>query len=100
MRMPQLIVIGMLVGGVSLAAAASLDVPGVMTHTGAQLELTGPEVVRHCAAIDRQAMYDLGEAFDEGLGVQSDPKQALQWYLRAAACGHAEAMNRIGVLYA
>ena len=45
-------------------------------------------------------MYDLGRKFDEGLGVATDEQQAFQWYSRAAARGHAESMNRLGILYA
>ena len=97
MKTPGVLVIGLLLGAASLAAAAPS--PG----RPAPLAVTGPELELYRTASehqDSQAMYALGEAFDEGLGVPSDPRRALQWYTGAAVLGHAEAMNRIGVLYA
>jgi hypothetical protein len=55
-----------------------------------------PEVI---GIRDRAGMYALGVMLDEGLGVEIDEQRAFAWYRRAAKLGHAESMNRLGILY-
>ena len=43
-------------------------------------------------------MYVMGVMLDEGAGVKSDGRRAFEWYNRAAKLGHAESMNRLGLL--
>jgi uncharacterized protein len=45
------------------------------------------------------AQYKLGEAYDDGLGVRHNAKEAVLWYRRAAELGHAKAQNRLGFAY-
>ena len=45
------------------------------------------------------AQYNLGVAFDEGLGVTKDPKQAVRWYRKAANQGYAHAQANLGATY-
>ena len=58
------------------------------------------EPVRVATVDQAPLMYRLGVMYDEGLGVQSDYAAAYRWYSLAATQGHAESMNRIGILYA
>jgi uncharacterized protein len=44
-------------------------------------------------------MDHLGILYHEGWGVDQDYTQARQWYEKAAAQGHAGAMNNLGFLY-
>lgn len=46
------------------------------------------------------AMYELGNRFEQGMGVARDPEEAFRWYYRAAELGNGEAMNCLGIAYA
>ncbi len=48
---------------------------------------------------DPFAQYRLGEMYSLGLGVRQDSSRAIAWYGRAAAQGHLDAQNNIGVVY-
>jgi len=48
---------------------------------------------------DADAQYNLGRAYEKGLGVDSDVKEAVKWYLKAAEQGHAQAQFEIGLSY-
>ena len=48
---------------------------------------------------DLEAAFLLGAAFYYGLGVARDGSKAVEWYLKAAKGGHAEAMRRLGHIY-
>ncbi len=48
---------------------------------------------------DPIALYNIGVIHDEGRGVPPDDKEAVKWYLRAAAKKHALAMNNMGAKY-
>ncbi len=68
-----------------------------------------------CATVDRSAKIDslrqaaaqgdaasqfqLGMAYDRGIGVKQDLSEAAGWYRAAAEQGHAEAQNSLGSLY-
>ena len=46
-----------------------------------------------------QAQDNLGEAYEEGLGVHQDYVEAVQWYRKAAEQGLANAQYNLGVMY-
>lgn len=48
---------------------------------------------------DAQALFLFGEAYDAGLAVKQDSKQALVWYRKAADQGHLIAQRILGVMY-
>ena len=41
----------------------------------------------------------MARAYDYGLGVEQDAKEAVQWYQKAAQAGSAPAMCDLGVCY-
>ena len=45
------------------------------------------------------AETNLGDAYNQGLGVAQDHAKALYWYRKAAAQGDAEADDSLGVMY-
>lgn len=47
-----------------------------------------------------EAIFLMGTAYDEGLGVDEDPAIALEWFRRAAAQGHTLAEHNLGNAYA
>jgi uncharacterized protein len=47
---------------------------------------------------DPAAQYDLGERHHDGLGVGRDYTLALNWFMRAAAQGHAKAQLNAGLM--
>jgi TPR repeat protein len=47
-----------------------------------------------------EAVFLMGTAYDEALGVPEDPAMALTWFRRAAAEGHVLAQHNIGNAYA
>lgn len=51
------------------------------------------------AAGDVEAIFLMGTAYDEGLGVAVDHPEALRWYRRAAARGHVLAAHNVGNMY-
>ncbi|MGQ9752952.1 MAG: tetratricopeptide repeat protein [Thermoanaerobaculaceae bacterium] len=48
---------------------------------------------------DPQGQYLLGHLLDLGLGVEADPRAALNWWLAAAAARHPQALYRAGLAY-
>jgi TPR repeat protein len=63
------------------------------------LELVGA-VHRQATAGAVEAMFLMGTACDEGLGVPEDPVAAVDWFTKAAAVGHALAEHNLGNAYA
>lgn len=57
-------------------------------------------VRRQAEAGTVEAVFLMGTAYDEGLGVAEDPVVALQWFQKAAAAGHTLAEHNIGNAYA
>jgi TPR repeat protein len=57
-------------------------------------------VRRQAAQGSREAVFLMGTACDEGLGVAEDPAQALEWFRKAAAEGHTLAEHNLGNAYA
>lgn len=46
-----------------------------------------------------QAQNELGWLYQQGLGVEPDPLQAVRWYRKAAAQGLAVAQTNLGIMY-
>ena len=57
-------------------------------------------VQRQAQAGTVEAMFLMGTALDEGLGVPEDPAGAVEWYSKAAAAGHTLAEHNLGNAYA
>ena len=45
------------------------------------------------------AQYDVGEMFEKGSGVATDPKKAFVWFEKSAAQGHIKAQFRVAYMY-
>lgn len=58
-----------------------------------------PAVRSLAAAGDVEALFLMGTAYDEGLGVPVDHPEAMRWYRRAAARGHVLAAHNVGNMY-
>jgi localization factor PodJL len=60
----------------------------------------GPVALREAAdSGDPKAMYEIGNRYAEGRGVDTDMEQAAAWYERAAEIDYALAQYRLGNLY-
>ena len=57
-------------------------------------------VQRQAAAGTVEAMFLIGSAYDEGLGVAEDPALAVGWFTKAAASGHTLSEHNLGNAYA
>ncbi|KAF9313312.1 hypothetical protein BGZ91_006313, partial [Linnemannia elongata] len=55
-------------------------------------------MVSACFA-DKYTQVGLGDMYRDGKGFEQDYQAAMEWYLKAAAQGHAEAQYNIGKLY-
>lgn len=49
---------------------------------------------------DAQAQADLGQLLEKGRGTAVDPKEAAEWYRKAADQGNQDGQHRLGALYA
>jgi TPR repeat protein len=47
---------------------------------------------------DVEAQFKLGQVYEHGLGVASDPLEAARWYRMAAEQGHAKAASALQAL--
>ena len=58
---------------------------------------------RHLRALadkgDAESQYNLGTAYDKGLGVAKDSIEAFKWFRLAAEQGHAHSQFRVGDMY-
>ncbi|WP_420959384.1 peptidoglycan-binding protein [Brucella sp. IR073] len=60
-------------------------------------EEAGPQALREAAANgDPKALFEIGNRYTDGRGVQSDYAKAAQWYELAASKGFAPAQYRLG----
>lgn len=57
-------------------------------------------VLRQATAGATEAVFLMGTAYDEGLGVAEDPAVAFAWFTKAAAAGHTLAEHNLGNAYA
>lgn len=55
---------------------------------------------RAAALEHAEAEFRLGAMYDEGKGVERDPRRALEWYRRAAEHGSEQAQFNLGQMYA
>lgn len=76
-----LLILWLIVGGVSLLLGS---VPGLPAHAQSTRD-TPIDIIRSAAEHgDAQSQYALGRAYEDGLGVQADVKEAIKWYGKAA----------------
>lgn len=57
-------------------------------------------VLRQAERGSAEALFLMGTAFDEGLGVTEDPATAIAWFGKAAAQGHTLAEHNLGNAFA
>ncbi|MDZ5697161.1 peptidoglycan-binding protein [Chelativorans sp. M5D2P16] len=75
---------------IETAVPEPLEIPGEI----------GPAALRKAAANGEvAALYELGNRFAEGVGVEQDMAEAARWYEKAAELGLAAAQYRIGHFY-
>ena len=48
---------------------------------------------------DADSMYELGESYNYGLGVEENEEQAVEWYRKAAELGQTDAMHMLAECY-
>ncbi|MBA8877212.1 peptidoglycan-binding protein [Phyllobacterium myrsinacearum] len=92
----------------SLIAAQSTDTPATDVPASAKVDTTvtpipaipveaGPEPLREAAAEGNpKALFEIGDRYMDGRGVQSDYAKAAGWYTLAADKGFAPAQYRLG----
>ena len=111
------------VGACPLCRATPLDDAGTLALLRRHVEEGIPEAIQHLGDLNRDglmglkrsdkkaaklykravelgdviAMYNLGDLYEEGLGVKLDRKKAMQLWRMAAAKGYAHAQYAIGV---
>lgn len=57
--------------------------------------------IRELAAVGEvEAIFLVGTAYDEALGLDADPEEAVRWYRRAAEAGHVLGAHNLGNAYA
>jgi TPR repeat protein len=83
--------------GALLALGLSLAPTDLVAATSATKDRNLEVVV---ADMTPQEIFELGETLEEDSGIPKSDAQAAFCYARAAERGHAEAMNRLGILYA
>ena len=44
---------------------------------------------------DVDAMYQLGECYEDGFGVEEDEEEAIKWYRKAAEQGNDDAIDKL-----
>ena len=59
-----------------------------------------PLLTRAANAGNAEAMFYLGNLYDNGWGVSRDYEQARKWFEKGAAAGNAPAMTNLGMMYA
>ncbi len=48
---------------------------------------------------DPNALYDLGERYYDGRGLECDYQAAAQWFAKAAEAGHLKAQTNLGLMF-
>ena len=85
-------------------AEAQLALGALLTDGGPGLEPDHDEAARWyrmaAAQGSTEAAFELGWAFENGLGVPRDPITAARWYNTAIEAGNVNAINNLGYLYA
>jgi hypothetical protein len=57
------------------------------------------QLLRSAQAGDKEAQYELGRAYHQGLGVAKDHEEALKWYFAASLQGSPLAAHSVGELF-
>ncbi|MEA4838281.1 MAG: tetratricopeptide repeat protein [Rhodospirillaceae bacterium] len=83
----------------AFAAALSLGVPS-LAAAEASADATAPHDIKELTAAARageaEAAYELGIVYRDGLGVPTDPAQAVRWFRKAAEQGLPRAHHQLG----
>ncbi len=58
-----------------------------------------PACTREAGAGNQSAQRNLGSMYDQGLGVNKDPAQAVIWYRKAADTGNRDAIFQLATMY-
>ena len=69
----------------------------IVTAEASQMSLS--ECKERAAKGDAEAMWQLGQRYENGDGIRKDNLKALSQYRKAAEKGHAEACGRLAELY-
>ena len=88
---------------ICLRAFCLYDGVGVAKDVSQALDMIGcclDEVSSAAANGDVEAQASLGRIYRDGLCVEKDEVEAVEWYRKAAEQGHARAQNNLGVMYA
>ncbi len=95
--------IGLSGGAVALALAAVLlygnEDARRQALDDAEAKATYEISLAKAIAGDPQAQFLVGEHLRQGLGVARNPRKAAEWYEKAAARSHVEALYALGTLY-
>lgn len=76
---------------------------GFLNETGRQQELDNNRIEQYQTDAQQgigNAQYNLGFAYQEGLGIEKNLSQAVRWYRKAAENNIPQAQNQLGILYA
>ena len=86
--------------GVALVSMAAFTSMGV--HAAPDSE-RGREILKQAKLLadngNANAQYNFGVLYDEGIGVEKDYDQALEWYRKAAEQEYAKAEHNLGIMY-
>lgn len=66
---------------------------------GAFLILGIALMVAGCSGDAGKDEYEKGHAYEKGLGVKQDDKQAYEWYRKSAKLGYAQGQYALGIMY-
>jgi len=93
-----LIVVSLMLGTTLAGMAQDLD-KGLDAYNAGDYEAALTEWRPLANQGDASAQYNLGNMYDDSLGIPQDYPEALKWYRLAADQGHASAQNNLGVMY-
>jgi len=88
-------------GGLSLAheTASATVADGVYAYEKGNYAVARSEWLPYAALGNPNALYNLGQLYRMGRGVDTDYLKAREYYLRAAEKGHVGAQRNLGTLY-
>jgi len=87
-------------GAMFLMVFALIVAAGYRNGHGGSREDAGVGSYREAAAAgDSEAMYNLGVCYANGMGVEQNWYEAVQWYRRAAEAGNTDSLVNLGVMY-
>lgn len=77
----------------------SEDPPGRAASSGSNEVQPASSWLKAAEDGDTRAQYELGRCHDNGVGVASDPREAMKWYRRSAQGGYAPAQFILGYFH-